>query len=102
MLKVCWSWFKHCISDFPKWNEDLTFSHQSLIILVGTFSLRWGDFEIRARLGARDGETVTSEPESVLYETLWGAEHFLCGVEGVYRDVATITDIYTMPINTPK
>lgn len=56
------------------------------------------DFEMRARLGARGEETVTSEPESVLSETLWGAECFLCGVEGVYRNVATIRDIYTMPV----
>jgi hypothetical protein len=56
------------------------------------------DFEIRARLGARGEETVTSEPESVLSETLWGAERFLCGVEGIYCNVATITDIYTMPM----
>ena len=53
---------------------------------------------MRARLGARGEETVTSEPESVLSETLWGAECFLCSVEGVYRNVATIRDIYTMPV----
>jgi len=57
------------------------------------------DFEIRARLGARGEETVTSEPEtSVLSETLWDAGRFFCGVEGVYRTVATITDIYAIPM----
>jgi hypothetical protein len=50
------------------------------------------DFEVRGRLGARGSETW--EPELVLSDRLSRAERFFCGVEGVYRNVATITDSY--------
>jgi len=54
------------------------------------------DFDVRARLGARGMETMASEAELVSSDRLCRANRFFRGVEGVYRKVATITDIYMM------
>jgi len=91
------AWFKHGISDLVE-SEDSVLLALTRCLYFQFGPSYWnedGDFEVRARLvGARGMETMTSEAELVPSDRLCRANRFFCGVEGVYRKVATITDIY--------
>ena len=91
------AWFKHGISGLVE-NEDsvlLALTHCLYFWFRPSYWDEDRDFEVWARLvGAQGMETMTSEVELVPSDRLCWANCFFCGVEGVYRKVATIMDIY--------